>query len=139
MLQSSGPGGHEPPWSRSARVAAPDSVKPERVRAGGGCILVWKPVDTPPASYQHGVGQVVERFRVTGMGDDRKAPRRRSPILSNLAWGVLACLGLVPHGCSSEAPDTTPPAQVTDLRVEAFTETTAVLTWTAPGDDGDRG
>jgi hypothetical protein len=48
-------------------------------------------------------------------------------------------LVIVMHSCSSEAPDTTPPAQVTDLRVEAFTETTAVLIWTAPGDDGDRG
>ncbi len=51
----------------------------------------------------------------------------------------LAFVSLAMHACSSEAPDTTPPAQVTDLRVEAFTETTAVLVWTAPGDDGDRG
>ncbi len=55
-----------------------------------------------------------------------------------LAAGIVL-MSLVMHACSSEAPDTTPPAQVTDLRVEAFTETTAVLIWTAPGDDGDRG
>lgn len=32
-----------------------------------------------------------------------------------------------------------PPARTTDLRVGAFTDTTAVLHWTAPGDDGDVG
>ncbi len=64
----------------------------------------------------------------------------RKPTAISIAFAVgIAFVPLAMHACSSEAPDTTPPAQATDLRVEAFTETTAVLVWTAPGDDGDRG
>jgi|GEM_PF-2890568 len=37
------------------------------------------------------------------------------------------------------APDTIPPASVTDLRVTSVTTTSAALTWTAPGDDGVSG
>ncbi|MEI8082764.1 MAG: hypothetical protein WCI74_13070, partial [Actinomycetes bacterium] len=36
-------------------------------------------------------------------------------------------------------PDTTAPAAVTDLTVAGTAETTAALTWTAPGDDGSVG
>jgi chitodextrinase len=34
------------------------------------------------------------------------------------------------------APDITPPAQVTDIAVIAVTDSSATLTWSAPGDDG---
>ena len=35
--------------------------------------------------------------------------------------------------------DTVPPARVTDLAVASVTDSSATLTWTAPGDDGDVG
>jgi hypothetical protein len=66
-----------------------------------------------------------------------RASSRAAILITRVSMALL--LVIVMHSCSSEAPDTTPPAQVTDLRVEAFTETTAVLIWTAPGDEGDRG
>jgi len=63
---------------------------------------------------------------------------------SAAAW--LTALGLIvllPIGCGDEdngvKPDTTPPGQVTDLSVPAITDSTATLTWTAPGDDGSTG
>jgi len=37
------------------------------------------------------------------------------------------------------ATDTTPPAQVTDLRLAGWTTNSSVLQWTAPGDDGTTG
>lgn len=53
-----------------------------------------------------------------------------------LALAVIATL----VGCSgSTKPDATPPAAVTDLTVAAIRDTAVTLTWTAPGDDGDRG
>jgi len=36
-------------------------------------------------------------------------------------------------------PDTTPPEAVIDLRISEITRTSAILTWTAPGDDGNYG
>ena len=45
-------------------------------------------------------------------------------------------------GCGkdkSPGPDTTPPAAVTDLALLRTTETSVTVTWTAPGDDGDKG
>jgi len=50
---------------------------------------------------------------------------------------VLLALGLA---CAeSTQPDTTPPAVIRDLRVATSTESSVVLEWTAPGDDGRRG
>lgn len=40
---------------------------------------------------------------------------------------------------SFTVPDTTPPANVTDLAVSAATTHSLTLTWTAPGDDGNNG
>ena len=37
------------------------------------------------------------------------------------------------------ARDTTPPGNVTDLTVASSSDTSATLTWTAPGDDGAEG
>ncbi len=58
---------------------------------------------------------------------------------------------LVLTGCSEETtthlapefpqcpPDTQPPSRITDLTASSFTDTSVVLTWTAPGDDGAQG
>jgi hypothetical protein len=67
----------------------------------------------------------------------RQADSRAAVLITKVSMAFLLVIAM--HACSSEAPDTTPPARVTNLQVEAFTETTAVLVWTAPGDDGDRG
>lgn len=42
-------------------------------------------------------------------------------------------------GCAGGTPDITPPARVEDLAVQSVSENTVVLTWTAPGDDGNIG
>ncbi len=55
---------------------------------------------------------------------------------------ILAAItgALTPMSCSSDqSPDTTPPAAVTDLALVGSTDSTLTVTWTAPGDDGDRG
>lgn len=69
-----------------------------------------------------------------------KKARTRSISWIPLVVTMLLMLGL---GCGSEktAPpeDTTPPIAVSDLEVESVTQTTAVLAWTAPGDDGTIG
>ncbi len=63
-----------------------------------------------------------------------------------LSLFILAFLLLV--GCGSDPekppvtppqPDTTAPAAVTDLAVSATTDSSATLTWTAPGDDNSTG
>ncbi|MBN1825519.1 MAG: right-handed parallel beta-helix repeat-containing protein [Candidatus Eisenbacteria bacterium] len=59
------------------------------------------------------------------------------------AWAVLF-LVLCFAGCGDDgggvhSQDTTPPADVTDLSVVSVTESSAVLAWTAPGDDGWEG
>ncbi len=62
-------------------------------------------------------------------------------------WRVRAAVSvslalLLSASCSedrSPGPDTTPPATVTDLLLVGASETAATLTWTAPGDDGERG
>ena len=55
---------------------------------------------------------------------------------------LLACL-LVATSCSDEKhvlpPDSISPSYVTDLKVVALTNSTAILAWTAPGDDGNKG
>jgi hypothetical protein len=48
-------------------------------------------------------------------------------------------LSNVVHRSTTETPDRTPPAAVTDLEVESVTDSSVVLTWTAPGDDDDQG
>jgi len=51
-------------------------------------------------------------------------------------------LGLVVAlvGCGdSTKPDATPPAAVTDLSVASVGDSSVTLTWTAPGDDGEKG
>jgi formylglycine-generating enzyme required for sulfatase activity len=53
---------------------------------------------------------------------------------------VALALAMATLGCGSSETtspqDTTAPGAVTDLAVSSVTTTTAVLTWTAPGDDG---
>ncbi|MBI2933842.1 MAG: fibronectin type III domain-containing protein, partial [Planctomycetes bacterium] len=44
-----------------------------------------------------------------------------------------------PTGTTSAAPDTTPPAAVSDLTVTGVTSVTVGLQWTSPGDDGATG
>lgn len=64
-------------------------------------------------------------------------------------WIPLAFV-LVFFGCNGDSkrppvtppddgPDTTPPAAISDLAVTATTDSSATLTWTAPGDDGTTG
>jgi hypothetical protein len=61
------------------------------------------------------------------------------------ATGLLAALPLcLASNCDSDRvthaePDTTPPAAVTDLVATAVNDSTLLLTWTAPGDDGSSG
>jgi len=54
-----------------------------------------------------------------------------------LGVGVLALVLFV--GCSDSGPDGTPPGQVQDLSLIAADETTATVTWTAPGNNGTEG
>lgn len=58
-----------------------------------------------------------------------------------LILGLVFLFGIT--GCSddntTDAGDTTPPSQVTDLVTIAVTDTSITLAWTAPGDDGDQG
>ncbi len=57
-----------------------------------------------------------------------------------LLTGFLAATFVA--GCGddkSPGPDVTPPAAVTDLALLRTTETSATVTWTGPGDDGDKG
>ncbi len=51
-------------------------------------------------------------------------------------WSALSN---VPSGTTTAAADTTPPAAVTNLAAGSPTNTTMLLTWTAPGDDGNTG
>ena len=64
-------------------------------------------------------------------------------------WIPLAFV-LVFFGCNGDSekppvtppgdgPDTTPPAAISDLAVTATSDSSATLTWTAPGDDGTTG
>ena len=63
-----------------------------------------------------------------------------------LVWILVAALALfLPSGCGDDdggtgpQGDTVPPAAVTDLSVASTTDSSATLTWTAPGDDGTAG
>ena len=51
----------------------------------------------------------------------------------------VSSLSNAPSLATSPAPDTTPPAAVSDLALSNPTTTTITLTWTAPGDDGTTG
>ncbi|HVP58897.1 MAG TPA: choice-of-anchor D domain-containing protein [bacterium] len=72
------------------------------------------------------------------------ASDRRALVRIGMWLGVaaLACV-MATLGCGSSETtgpqDTTAPGAVTDLAVSSVTATTAVLTWTAPGDDGMTG
>jgi streptogramin lyase len=63
-------------------------------------------------------------------------------LLPELVFGVASVIALVVTGCGDDAgvmgtdSDTTPPAAVQDLSVAIPSESSVVLTWTAPGDDG---
>jgi hypothetical protein len=68
---------------------------------------------------------------------------RRCDLTSIWTLALLCSLVLL-AGCSSSKKtttptDTTPPAAVTTLAVESTTQTSAILTWTAVGDDGNTG
>ena len=52
---------------------------------------------------------------------------------------VAAVLLFVAACSDSPGPDTTPPSAVTDLALVGTTDSTLTVTWTAPGDDGERG
>lgn len=53
--------------------------------------------------------------------------------------GNVSPLSDVATGTTSVAPDTTPPGAVLDLAALAENATTAIVLWTAPGDDGNSG
>ncbi|MFC1598316.1 fibronectin type III domain-containing protein [Patescibacteria group bacterium] len=48
----------------------------------------------------------------------------------------VSAISNVPSATTSAIPDTTPPADVSDLATGAVTSTSIDLSWTAPGDDG---
>ena len=52
---------------------------------------------------------------------------------------VAVALLLVAACSDSPGPDTTPPAAVTDLAIASGSDSSLTVTWTAPGDDGERG
>ena len=63
---------------------------------------------------------------------------QRHKVSTTALYSSAALPGL---GCGEEeesviAPDTTPPAAVTDLAVTAVTESSVTMSWAAPGDDG---
>ena len=74
-------------------------------------------------------------------------PRRILPVVTlTILLGIAGCgsESTPPPGNGSgnpvvPAPDNTPPATVTDLRVSSPTTSSLALTWTAPGDDGHDG
>ncbi|MBO9609617.1 MAG: fibronectin type III domain-containing protein [Paenibacillaceae bacterium] len=53
--------------------------------------------------------------------------------------GNASAISNVPSGKTAELPDTTDPGAVTDLAVGGATPASLLLTWTAPGDDGNTG
>ena len=57
--------------------------------------------------------------------------------------GLIALMLVAAIGCSDDDPaspgDTTPPDVVTDLRVQAISDSVLTVAWTAPGDDGVEG
>lgn len=64
---------------------------------------------------------------------------RRVPILAVVATAVAVIVGCGGDNPSEPDRDTTPPAAVTDLRVESTGCDNVSLAWTAPGDDGTDG
>jgi hypothetical protein len=58
-----------------------------------------------------------------------------------LSAGLLGVLVLMLVGCGDDeqCPDIIRPSAVRDLAAEAFADSLILLTWTAPGDDGDEG
>jgi len=63
---------------------------------------------------------------------------KKVPVFSALAL-VLVALAVNCGSEKSSEPDTTAPAAVADLEVQAAGCDTLILTWTAPGDDGSEG
>ena len=53
--------------------------------------------------------------------------------------GNFSALSNVPNAKTTEPPDTVDPGAVTDLAVGGATPSSLLLTWTAPGDDGNTG
>ena len=50
-----------------------------------------------------------------------------------------ATISNVPSGTTLPPPDTTPPAAIANLAITTTTQTSATVSWTAPGDDGSTG
>jgi len=66
---------------------------------------------------------------------------RKFSLYCMLSLAIIALSALIP-GCGSEKssePDTTAPAAVSDLRIQATGCDSVDLAWTAPGDDGTEG
>lgn len=59
-----------------------------------------------------------------------------------LKWGILAFAVCLATGCDDDritCPDTVRPVAVTDLAATAISDSSVILSWKAPGDDGDQG
>ena len=79
-------------------------------------------------------------------GGRKNQARLGRPNLSSVWIGFLVLWVALLAGCGDDSDDgtkppvdTTSPAAVIDLTVTAVTDTSATLTWTAPGDDGATG
>ena len=86
-----------------------------------------------PAPQAAGLG---ETFTVTGLGagTDYCFAIKTADEVPN--WSPISNS---PCGTTTEVPDTTPPAAITDLATSNPTTSTIDLTWTAPGNDGTTG
>ena len=91
--------------------------------------------------------------QVTGEPAPQPAGTSQSKVVSGLSPSTLYYFALktsdevpntssisnVPSLSTTETPDTTPPAAVTDLATGTVTSSSIAISWTAPGDDGNTG
>jgi hypothetical protein len=104
------------------------------VRAGGSCYSVGS-----GSSWCTGSGHDCGSL----WGDPRFANATFANFDPTLGTGSAAVNASFPGGYAGArfpaGPDVVPPAPVTDLRADFVSDQNAVLTWTAPGDDGGFG
>ena len=93
------------------------------------------------------IGNIVSCDRVLYVLQCARVTSRGTTMLKNYKWLIgMACILIATLSlqCSNEKvvtvpPDLSAPSQITDLTAVYSTIASVTLTWTAPGDDGDRG